>query len=267
MSRLVAVLVAALAALGLTASGASSRPAPASAAAAAQVSVSVPDDLVEGERYEVRVKVGRTAGARKILLQRQVTAPYADPTWETVKAKRVAGKKRHTFRAVAGEADADRYRARVLYADRRPAMSRTATSTVWHWTALTDFDDYFSTGSSSIYFPFAINGQQHTGWAAYSTVPSWETRWTVGRHCKALRGDLGLQDTSADGASAVVRLVADETQVVFTSATLTPGTVQHVELPLALPYRLAVQAQNTSTADLKTLPAFGAPELLCTGLG
>ena len=98
------------------------------------------------------------------------------------------------------------------------------------------------------------------------SYPSYESRYTVGRHCKAIRGVAGVSDKSADRSSAVVSVVADETTTVFTSGTLSPGMAEQFEVDLAKPYRLSIQAQRTSPADQAAYPAIGSPELLCTGL-
>jgi len=40
--------------------------------------------------------------------------------------------------------------------------------------------------------------------ALHSHVGSWEARFTPGRHCKALRGTVGLDDDSDDGSSGTI---------------------------------------------------------------
>ena len=90
---------------------------------------------------------------------------------------------------------------------------------------------------------FTLNGLSFHGWFTTGSFKSWESRFTVGRHCQAMRGVAGVRDESADGSSAVVRLLADDVPI-YTSPTLTPGTAQPFQVALALPYRLAVQAQN-----------------------
>lgn len=231
-----------------------------------KVTVTLPNSLVEGDRLIVKVKVGRTQEAKRILLQRFTTDIFGNTSWETVKKAKVAGKKRHTFGAVAGEGDTERYRARVLYADAKPAMSKPASATVWHWSALTDMPDYYKTVGIFESASGPINGVQYNGVFTYgSSYSSWEIRYTLGRHCRALRGVLGVGDNSADGSSAVISLVQDETHAILTSATLTPGMDQRFQVDLALPYRLSVQMQETSPADEAAYPAIGTPELLCTG--
>jgi hypothetical protein len=232
-----------------------------------KVAVTVPDNLVEGDRYVVAVDVARTKGAKRILLQRLTTDVYGDKSWETVKSAKVKGKKHHTFGAVAGGDDMERYRARVMYAEAKPAMSKPASATVWHWVALTNFADYYQTVGIFEHGSGTINGTQRNGLFTYGSTSTWEIRYTVGRHCRAFRGVLGVGDNSADGSSAVISLVADETSPVLTSTTLTPGMDQPVHVDLAMPYRLSVQMQKTSPADQAAYPAIGSPELLCTGLG
>jgi hypothetical protein len=235
-----------------------------------RVTVTVPDQLVEGERFDVVVKVGRARDAKQILLQQLQTDIYGQTGWETVRKAKVRGQKKRTFHAVAGTDDSQRYRARVIYDDARPAMSRPVASTVWHWTDMMAFTAYAVTNgiSSNHYNHFRMNGiEYHGGWYTYISYATWELRFTPGRHCKAFRGVAGLTDESKDGSSGAIQLVADETTTAFSSTTLTPGMDQPFQVDLATPYRLFIEAQKTSPADQAAYPAIGNPELLCTGLG
>jgi hypothetical protein len=181
----------------------------------------------------------------------------------------VRGRTKHTFRAVAGADDSQRFRARVSYAHHKPETSRPVATTVWHWTDMMDFTAYdYSHGiSSNANNHFRMNGIDYRGgWFTSGSYYTWEMRFTPGRHCKAFRGIAGLTDDSADGASGAVQLVADETTQVFTSTTLTPGMDQPFQVDLATPYRLFIEAQRTSPAGQAAYPAIANPELLCTGL-
>jgi hypothetical protein len=233
----------------------------------AAVTVSVPDSLVEGDRFDVTVHISRTHDARRVLLQRWTADfPGAARRWETVDQAKVRGRKR-TFSMLAGTDDQERFRARVLYADGKPAMSKPASSAVWHWVDLTEFDRYYSSGGI---YPFAgdvsINGTVYRSLWTYTDRDSSEVRLTTGRNCRSVRGVFGVSDKSADGSSAVIRLVSDESTTVVTSTTLTPGMSQPFQVDLPLPYRLAIQMQKTSPAGQAAYPAIGDPELLCTGL-
>lgn len=235
-----------------------------------RVTISVPDQLVEGDRFDVVVNVGRAREAVQVVLQQQVTDLLGDTSWQIVKRAKVRGKRKHTFHAVAGTEDSQRYRARVTYRDGKPAMTRPVASTVWHWTDMMAFRAYsYTLGvNSSAYNHFRMNGIDYTGgWATYGTYATWELRFTPGRHCKAFRGVAGLTDDSTDGSSGAIQLIADETTTAFSSATLTPGMDQPFQVDLATPYRLFIEAQKTSSAGQAAYPAIGNPELLCTGLG
>jgi hypothetical protein len=205
--------------------------------------------------------------AKRILLQRYVVDALGNGDWTTVEKAKVKHRKKHDFAAIAGEGDTERFRARVLYPDSRPLMSKPITATVWHWTDFFDFTAYYVTPGvdSSKYLSFTMNGRVYRGMYTRSSGPSWELRFTPGRHCKAFRGELGVTDKSADGSSAAIQLLADDV-TVLASGPLTPGMTQPFNLDLATPYRLAIQAQNTSPADQSAYPAIGIPELLCTGL-
>ena len=232
-----------------------------------KVTITVPAEVIEGEQVPVEVKIGRTEDAKQVQLQ-QLVVQLGSPTWQTVAKTRARKKKGYRFQAIAGEDDTLQLRARVVYRTGRPAMSTPVVSTVWHWTRLADFPPYShtsgvnDTGISS----FTVNGQSFHGWFTTGALKSWESRFTPGRHCKAMRGVAGVRDESADGSTALVQVLADDA-TVYASPPLTPGTSQPFQVDLALPFRLAIQAQNTSLTALSTYPAIGNPELLCTGLG
>jgi hypothetical protein len=235
-----------------------------------RVTVTVPDQLVEGDRFDVVVKVGRARDAKQVLLQQLQTDIYGQTGWETVRKAKVRGKKKHVFHVVAGAEDDQRYRARALYDDGKATMSKPVATTVWHWTNMMEFRAYsYTLGvNSSAYNHFRMNGTDYTGgWATYGNYATWELRFTPGRHCKAFRGVAGLTDDSKDGSSGAIQLVADDTTTAFSSTTLTPGMDQPFQVDLATPYRLFIEAQKTSPADQAAYPAIGNPELLCTGLG
>lgn len=262
-SRLLVTLVSLVA----TALAPLASPPGAAASTAAKPILTAPESVVEGDRYEVTVKVPRAATAVRVRLQRWTKDVLGNAAWVTVAVRKVRGKARQAFRAVAGEADSDRYRARVEYATGKPVMSTPDSVTVWHWTDLFEFERYYATAGI---YPFgttvSINGNAYRGLMTYGSHTSHEVRFTTGRKCRAVRGVLGLSDGSADGSSASISLVADETTTPFTSGTLTPGMAQPFEMALDLPYRLAVRMQSSAPAGGRAYPAVGAPELLCTGL-
>lgn len=231
------------------------------------VTITVPAELVEGEQVIVAVKVSRTDGAKQVQLQQRV-ARSGGFTWETVATTKARKKKDYRFPTVAGEDDSIELRARVVFRVGRAAISEPAVSVVWHWTQLSYFPPYSHTAGANDngFSVFTVNGQSYHGWFASGALKSWESRFTPGRHCKAMRGVAGVRDDSADGSTALVRVLADDVPV-YTSPTLTPGMAQPFQVDLALPYRLAIQAQNTSLTPLPVFPAIGSPELLCTGLG
>src|SRR5262249_50893899 len=149
--------------------------------------------------------------------------------WQTVKRTKVRGHKKHTFRAVAGTEDSQRYRARAIYEGGAASMSRPAVSTVWHWTDMMSFRAYAWTNgvSSNEFNQFQMNGSEyHGGWYTSGSYTTWETRFTPGRHCSAFRGVAGLTDNSQDGSSGAIQLVADESTAAFSSKALTPGMEQ-----------------------------------------
>lgn len=221
---------------------------------------------MEGDRYEVTVKVPRAATAVRARLQRWTKDVLGNAAWVTVAVRKVRGKARQAFRAVAGEADSDRYRARVEYATGKPVMSTPDSVTVWHWVSMMEFDAYSSSNGvvSSPYAQFVMNGTAYPGgWYTSGSWPSWDLRFTPGRHCRAFRGVVGVTDRSADGSAGAFQLVADDAPV-YASPVLSPGTTHPFEVELATPYRLYLQAQRLSTQA--AYPAVGYPELLCTGL-
>lgn len=230
-----------------------------------RVTLSVPTTVVEGEPFSLRARVSRTTGARQV----QLLAAAPGAPWQVVSKTRARKKRTYSFTATAGPEDTVRYRVKVLY-ERGTVSSTPASTAVWHWTPMTDFEPYLQTPGVSFgnNVHITINGVGYRGgWETYGKYGVWESRVTPGRHCSALRGVVGISDDSADGSSAVVTVTAEETTPVYTSPTLTPGMSVPFQVALATPFRLGVSATRTSLPTLAAYPALATPELLCTGLG
>jgi len=252
-------------ALVLTAVPAVTATADPASARKVKVSVSLPATLVEGDRFTVVAKVSKPSEAKQVQLLRATTGG-----WELVAKTKVRKKKSYSFQDVAGSLDVVRYRVKVVLDGGGAVASQPAQAAVWHWTPMTDFDPYY--GTPGVEFGnnvhITLNGVSYRGgWETTGKSGPWETRITPGRNCRAFRGVVGVTDESADGSSAVLSLVTDETTTVYQSPPLTPGAAVPVQLDLATPYRLAVRAQRTSAPPLSAFPAIATPELLCTGLG
>jgi hypothetical protein len=223
--------------------------------------------VVECEQFTVVVKLGRGTVATRVELLQQV-ASGSGHSWRTVGTAKAKRKKTYSFRLTAGEDDAVlTYRAKLVRAKGRPVTSDPVLSTVWHWFTLGSFDPYVRTTgvNDNGISPFNLNGQSVRGWFTTGSPKTWESRYTLGRRCQAMRGVVGVRDESADGSSAQLRLLADDVEV-YASPSLSPGTAQPFQIALALPFRLAVLAQNTSTPPVSVYPAIGEPQLLCTAL-
>ena len=223
-----------------------------------------PTDVTEGDRYSVVVKVGSAAKAKKVELQVRTEDVLGNTFWQTTKSRRVAGKSKHEIRLVADATNPLKMRALATYKDGQKARSGSFRVTTWRWFGLHDFAAYYYTPDTYLsgYTDFVIAGRAYVGWfgGGYQKT-AWESRHTPGRHCTAMRGVAGVTDRSMDGSSAQITVVADDSTVVYRSPALTPGAAHPFEVPLARPYRLAIQAQLT--AGPSAVPAIGAPQLLC----
>ncbi|HET7691119.1 MAG TPA: hypothetical protein VFK41_12090 [Nocardioidaceae bacterium] len=167
------------------------------------------------------------------------------------------------------QADAQRFRAVVSYRNGRVVASRARTINVWSWTPLSSFPDYYKTNGINDFAisNFGMNGTQYIGWFTIGTYGTWEERLTVGRHCTRMRGDFGVQDKSADGSSGAFLVTnVDTGAVLYQSPALTPGMVARADFPMPSPYRISIQATDTSLEELVSYPAIGSPELLCRNL-
>ena len=249
--------------LGLVPAGA----ATASVARAVTV-VKAPTNVTQGDRFDVTVRVTGATQAKTVQLQTQTKDIYGNPQWTPTKTVRVVSTAKHTLKALADQVNAQRYRAVATYRDGKRVASKPFHVTVWSWTDLYAISSYYSTSgiANSSMSQFAMNGDQYLGWYVYLDEGMWERRYTPGRNCKAFRGVFGVTDSSADGSSAQFTLLTDETNVVYTSPTLVPGPVTKAQFNLAKPYRLSIQARNTSPNGELSYPAIGNPQLLCTGL-
>src|SRR6478735_3854630 len=226
-------------------------------ARAASVQVRVPRDVTEGDRFKVTVTVPSARDAKRVYLDRQVVDVLGNGRWESAGSAAVGGRKKVAVGTLATGNATGRYRARVAYRSGRPLVAQGRT-TVWRWLELREFDQYYSTAGVWTFgaYSFAINGVQYSGWAAYSGhYPSWEGRYTLGRHCKTFRGDFGVSDASDDGTSARIEVVADETTTAYASPTLVPGAVTTAEFDIARPYRISIRATNISPEGLDVYPA------------
>ena len=231
------------------------------------VRITAAKSVTEGDRLTVRVRVGSAKQARTVQLLMETKSIFGSVSWEPVKRKQVKGKASQQFVVTVTDENHERYRARVTYKDRKAVTTSPVRVTVWRWINLIAFRPYSSTGGvwDSFHQPaFTMNGTTYHGWQTFSSYPSWESGYTPGRNCKAFRGDLGVTDSSADGSSATITVMANDTRLVYASPSLTPGMVKKVTLNLAKPYRFSIQARNTSPDSLRAYPAIGNPQFLCT---
>ena len=237
-------------------------------ATARTVTLVAPKDMTEGDRFVVVARITAPRKARTIQWQALLPAYLGDPTpkWTVVKTTRVNGNPKRTYKALAGLSETQRYRAVVTYVDSRPVRSRAISVRVWHWTDLTTYQAYYKVGTvyDNPYFSFPMNGDTWTGWRTTSSMA--ESRYTLGRNCKAFRGTLGVDDYTDDGGTAQITLLTEETNVVYTSPTLVPGQVVAVQFDLDSPYRFGIQGRNTTPDDgiaRDVSPAIGAAQFLC----
>ena len=235
----------------------------------AKLSVTKPA-VIEGDVVSVIARVPSARRARQITLERLELPFYeglSGPTWEVVKSSAVRGRSRIKFKSVAQQPSFEKFRVRVKYQDRRrPVTSKPVRIEVWSWVQLQEFPAYQYT--SGLRFGDApIAGRTYAAWAPETWYParSWESRHTPGRNCRAFRGVAGLLDASGDGSNGSIQLFADEVPA-WTSPQLVPGAAVPFEIPLSMPYRFALLATNSSAPNVKSFPAIGDPELLCTGL-
>lgn len=226
-------------------------------------------EVVEGDRIAVTARIPKARDAKRVVLERIEMPAYVgigSPTWETVRSAAVRGRARIKLTSLAQQPDVEKLRVRVIYkGQRKPSVSKPVTVKVWSWVPLREVSSYYSSTHASL-GDFSIGGRSYPAWGAYFGSPtSYESRFTPGRNCKTFRGIAGLTDVSHDGAVGTIQVSADE-QLLWTSPSLTPGATVPFELALNLPYRFSLLATNTSPAGVRSYPAVGNPELLCSGL-
>ena len=229
-----------------------------------------PRNVTLGDRIRVTVKVGSPARARGVQLERRTTDIYGNTTWSRVSRQRVDGRAKHTFKPVAAQLDRERFRAVTTYKSGGRTASKRRTVRVWSWTPLSKLPSYYKTNGVNgyEYTNFGMAGNQHLGWFTYGSYGAWEGRYTTGRHCKALRGDFGLNDKSADGSGGQFTIVnVDDGSTLYQSPVVHPGGVVSAQVRFPLPYRISIQARTTPADGPLALPAIGSPELLCIDLG
>lgn len=231
--------------------------------------LTAPREVTEGDRFTIRIGLTRPTKVRRVHIQHRVTDIFRDSSWQTVKKLRVQDRKKLTYRAVAGQTDRDRYRVVLQPKAGRSIASKAVSVKVWHWYPLSTFDSYYSTAGVMDYSftQFAMNGRTYVGsWYSNGTYSSWESRYTLGRHCRTVRGVFGVTDSSADGSTATVQILSEGEEAAYTSPTLVPGAVATKVIALASPYRISILGTNTSAGGLLAYPAAGDLQFLCSGL-
>lgn len=273
LAGLLLVLSATPVSLGAGASSAESQPArPVVKASAKQ--------LTEGSRFTLTATIESPGKATRATLQQWVVPLYlSTPHWESVKTLKTHGKRKVVFKRIATDENQERYRVGVTYGTGRhalgkPVYSKSVAVAVWRWIPLSDYAPYYEAQPyATVFGTTTINGIPYRGWGAayYSHAGAWESRFTPGRHCKAFRAVLGVDDISADGSSAVIAFTADGASL-YDSPTLTPGMSLRTRLPLARPYRFGIQLTDTSPGgtsghdDVESWPGLGEPAFLCRGI-
>jgi hypothetical protein len=206
---------------------------------------------------------------RTVRVQRRVLDIFGQPSWKSVRSMRVGQRRMLTTRVVAGEGNRNIFRAVARPGHGRPIASRAASIKIWHWYPMSTFDSYYSTAGvfDHSFTQFAMNGRTYVGsWFTTGDYGSWESRYTLGRHCRTMRGTFGVTDRSADGSSATISVLAEGTKTVYDSPPMVPGAVETRTIALATPYRVSVLGTNTSPDDLLAYPAVGDFQFLCSGL-
>lgn len=221
-------------------------------------------EVNEGDRLTVRVKVKSPKRARRVILQRwNVPLYYGSPTWKDVSSAKARGRRNVNFTRVTVGPDSERYRARVLYKKAKPARSAAKQVKVWRWISLRSFTAYYSTVGAA-FTQQSLNGREYSTWGGwFGAYRSWEAKFTPGRNCKGFRGIVALADHSDDGAVGAVVLSADD-EVIYQSPVLTPGMQATMEVAMTTPYRIWLQALNTSDEGVRAYPNIGDPALLCS---
>jgi hypothetical protein len=241
----------------------------ASRVAGPAAKLTAPSQVTEGDRYTVRIKLQRPSLLRRVHVQHRVADVFGDRSWQTVKTLKPRSGNRLSYRTVAGDTDREIFRVLLQPRSGRSVTSKPVPVDVWHWYPLTTFDSYYATAGVADYNgnQFAMNGRTYTGsWYTYGTARSWESRYTLGRKCTNMSGTFGLTDSSADGSSATVQVLAEGVEPIYTSPTLAPGAVDTRLTPLASPYRISILGTNTSPDKVLAYPAAGDLQFLCHGL-
>ena len=231
--------------------------------------LTAPREATQGDRISLGIRLTRPAQVRRVRVQHLTKDVFNNPTWETVKKLRPQNRTKLTYRTVAGETDRDRYRVVLERTKGRSITSKAVSVKVWHWYSLAHFPSYYRTTGVADYYSnhFAMNGRTYVGsWYTYGSYGGWESRYTLGRHCRSMSGTYGVTDSSADGSTATIQVLSEGADPVYTSPTLSPGAVDTKVVPLASPYRISILGTNTSTDGLLAYPAAGDLQFLCSGL-
>ncbi|MDP2775223.1 MAG: hypothetical protein Q8O61_16850 [Nocardioides sp.] len=272
MKTLLSMLVAGVACVcfsppSVAVQGEADRTSPPAPARSVKV-VQRPKQVTEGQRAEITVKVAAPGQAKTVRIETRGEDIFGNPEWTTLKRALVRGRAKVRLAVTVTGVNTQVFRAVAVYKDKKSAASKPFPVIVWRWMGLHEFNSYYSTPGvyDSEYLAFPMNGHQYIGWQTYGSYGAWETRYTLGRHCRRMQGVFGVHDQSADGSTAKITVLADD-QPLFESNALSPGTVQVVSRAMPRAYRISILAQTTSEDPSNyAYPAIGTPQFLCTGL-
>lgn len=194
----------------------------------------------------------------------RTTDVFGATQWVRQAIQKVANSGKHRFTLTATQPNRQTFRVVVTYKTGKKAYSKTASTLEYDWYSVNDFEAYYTVGGvlNSDMVEFAMDGREWHGLDGTSPT-SWEIRLTLGRNCKAFRGTLGLTDSSDDGAAASFQAVTIQPAATFTGSSVTTGNIKSFKGTLPKPYRISLEATDTSPSGVKGYPAIGDLEFLC----
>jgi hypothetical protein len=224
-------------------------------------------------KYKVTAKVNQTEPLldSKVKIKGAVSpaAPGATVTlqvryedrkkWKTIDTARLNNASKYKLKDKVGSVRERKYRVvKAAGPNRSAGRSPSLKVTVFGWRNLTSLVAATSAGVAEVENA-TINGVKYPSSLQSVGLPSGSSiDYNINRDCKAFRGTAGLEDTSPNGGTGVVSLLADG----FTKYTGGFGLAQSAPVYFEVPnvFRLTVSTSTTGGG----IAAVGTPQVLCS---
>jgi hypothetical protein len=214
---------------------------------------------LENDKVKIKATVTPAAPGARVTLQLK----YDDQKkWKTIDHGRLNSRSKITFKDKVSSVRVRKYRV-VKPADSRAGAGSGETQkvTVFGWRDLTslspataaNFYEVSSVSMNGAQFPNSVRSYPSYPPGSGNTID-----YNLNRDCKAFRGTVGLDDSSAVAGGALIQLATDGIQRYSGSFALTQSAP--VAFDVTKVFRISMAAATTNGG----VAAVGTPQVLCS---